>query len=102
MTASEHGVAAAISSSSSPSVSLRGRGTASFIARLALLTECGDTFDEMRAGAHLVAELLLLRLAGEHMVGDRRGHLAFHRLHRRRAVGSNPLRGLDRPAHQLV
>src|ERR1700759_4411808 len=102
MTASERGVAAAISSSSSPSVSLRGRSTGSFIARLALLAEGGDALGEMRAGAHLVAELLLLRFAGEYMVGDRRGHLAFHRLHCRRALGGDPLRGLDPPTDQLA
>src|SRR6516162_11440544 len=100
MTASERGVAAAISSSRSPRVSLRGRGTASLIARLALLAERGDTLGEMRACAHLVAEFLFLCLAGEHVVGNRRGHLPLDRLHCRGAVGGDLFRSLDRPDHQ--
>src|SRR6516162_2571660 len=99
MTASERGVAAAISSSRSPRVSLRGRSTGSLIAGPALLSESSNALGEMRAGAHLVTELLFLRLAGEHMIGDRRGHLPLDRLHCRRAVGGDPVCGLDRPTH---
>src|SRR6478672_13764349 len=42
----------------------------SFIARTPLLAERGDALGEVRAGSHLVAELLLQPLAGQRVIGD--------------------------------
>src|SRR5205823_9083528 len=74
----------------------------SFIAGTSLLAERGDALGEVRAGSHLVAELLLQRLAGQRVIGDRGANLSLDRLHRRGAVRSDDLRGLDRPTHQLA
>src|SRR5580700_6766233 len=101
-------MAAAISSTRSPSVRLAGRRLApsliasSFIVRPPLLAERGDALGEVRAGSHRVAELLLQRLAGQRVIGDRGADLPLDRLHRRGAVRSDQLRGLDRPTYQFA
>ena len=74
----------------------------SFVERMPLLAERGDALGEVRAGSHFVAELLLQRLAGQRVIGNCGADLPLDRLHRRGAVRSDHLRGLDRPTHQLA
>src|SRR5690348_4530088 len=81
-------------------ISLPAVAARSAVVGLALGMEGGDAFGEMRARAHPVAERLLHRLAAFHIIGDRRGDLGAHRLHRRRAVGGDHRRGLEGPIPQ--
>src|SRR6185295_7997386 len=89
----------AVMENSSPGAVPRVR---SFVARPPLLAERGHSLREMGARPHLVAQLLLERLAAARVIGDGRADLPLHRLHRGRAVGRDRLRGLERPRHQAV
>src|SRR5262249_53684099 len=72
----------------------------SLMARRALRGKGGAAPGEVRAGAHLVAQRLLQRLARPRVLGDGGADLPLDRLHGRRAVGGDALGRFQRPRHQ--